>query len=465
MDSNIYGIALVTADGKVYTVGDVKSEVSIQSISKVFTLAKVLEEQGPEAIANTIGVDATGMRFNSIVSIELSQKVLGGPEMNSLVNPGAIATTSMVKGSSRDQIWNSILGFYSEFAGRNLSVNQEVFKSEADTNQRNQAIGYLMYAYGYIKDNPMQATDIYTEQCSVSVNAQDLATMAATLANGGKNPVTGKQVMKAENVPEVLAVMATAGLYDDSGKWLYNTGLPGKSGVGGGIIAVSPGKFGIAVISPPWMTQATASRLRRQSRTSRTRSAETRTRRRRDRRDDMMKTTGIVLLFLALPFTAFSQKAVSESEVVELTAEITAIDHDARILTLEDDEGDVESLYAGPEIKRFSELKVGDKVTFRYYESLVSQIRKAGDAAPARGTGAPTLVRGTGAKPSATLSQQLTATVTVKAIDPAVPSVTVTLEDGRTMSFKVEDKKNLEGVKVGDKVDVTYTAAVMITVK
>jgi glutaminase len=251
VDSNIYGIALVTADGKVYTVGDVKSEVSIQSISKVFTLAKVIEEQGPEAIAKTIGTDATGMRFNSIVSVELSQKVLGGPEMNSLVNPGAIATTSMVKGSSRDQIWKSILSFYSEFAGRSLSVNQEVFKSEAETNQRNQAIGYLMYAYGYIKDNPMQATDIYTEQCSVSVNAQDLATMAATLANGGKNPVTGKQVMKTENVPEVLAVMATAGLYDDSGKWLYSTGLPGKSGVGGGIIAVSPGKFGIAVISPP----------------------------------------------------------------------------------------------------------------------------------------------------------------------------------------------------------------------
>jgi Cu/Ag efflux protein CusF len=179
----------------------------------------------------------------------------------------------------------------------------------------------------------------------------------------------------------------------------------------------------------------------------------------------MMKTTGIVLLFLAAPFTAFSQRAVSESEVVELTAEITAIDHDARMLTLQDDEGDVESLYAGPEIKRFNELTVGDKVTFRYYESLVSQIRKAGDAAPARGTGAPTLVRGTGAKPSGTLSQQLTATVTIKAIDPAVPSVTVTLEDGRTMSFKVEDKKNLEGVKVGDKVDVTYTAAVMITVK
>jgi glutaminase len=251
VDSNIYGIALVGVDGTVHTAGDIKSEVSIQSISKVFTLAKVIEEQGPAAVAKTIGVDATGMRFNSIVAVEMAQKALGGPEMNSLVNPGAIATTAMVKGTTRDEIWKSLLAFYSDFAGRPLSVNQEVFKSESETNQRNQAIGMLMYAYGYIKAEPQRATDIYTEQCSVSVNARDLATMAATLANGGKNPVTGKQVMKVDNVPKVLAVMATAGLYDDSGKWLYRTGLPGKSGVGGGIIAVSPGRFGIAVISPP----------------------------------------------------------------------------------------------------------------------------------------------------------------------------------------------------------------------
>ena len=251
VDSNIYGIALVTPDGKVYTAGDVKSEVSIQSISKVFTMAKVIEEQGPDAIVKRIGVDATGMRFNSIVAVEFAQKVLGGPEINPLVNPGAITATSMVKGATRDAIWKSILDFHSDFAGRPLTVNQDVFKSESDTNQRNQAIGYLMYAYEFIKSEPLRAVDVYTEQCSISVNARDLATMAATLANGGKNPVTGKQVMKVENVPEVLAVMATAGLYDDSGKWLYRTGLPGKSGVGGGIIAVSPGKFGIAVVSPP----------------------------------------------------------------------------------------------------------------------------------------------------------------------------------------------------------------------
>jgi glutaminase len=247
VDSKIYGIALITVDGKVYTAGDIKSEVSIQSISKVFTMAKVLEEQGPASIENNMGVDATGQVFNSIVAIEQHK----GAEMNALVNPGAITATSMVKGGSRDEIWNSILNWYGEFAGRKLSVNQEVFKSESDTNQRNQAISMLMFAYGHIKDKPLQATDIYTEQCSVNVNAKDLATMAATLANGGKNPVTGKQVMKSDNVPDVLAVMATAGLYDDSGLWLYHTGLPAKSGVGGGIIAVSPGKFGIAVISPP----------------------------------------------------------------------------------------------------------------------------------------------------------------------------------------------------------------------
>jgi glutaminase len=251
VDSKIYGIALVTVDGKVYTTGDITSEVSIQSISKVFTMALVMEESGPEAIKGRIGVDATGMRFNSIVAVEFAEKALGGPEINPLVNPGAITATSMVKGGSRGEIWNKIIGCYSDFAGRQLSVNQEVFKSEAETNQRNQAIGSLMYAYGFIKEEPGRATDIYTEQCAVNVNAKDLAVMAATLANGGKNPVTGKQCLKTEYVPNVLAVMATAGLYDDSGKWLYATGLPGKSGVGGGIIAVSPGKFGIAVISPP----------------------------------------------------------------------------------------------------------------------------------------------------------------------------------------------------------------------
>jgi glutaminase len=247
VDPNLFGIALVTTGGKIHTVGDVATEVSIQSISKVFTMAIVIEEQGPAAIEENMGVDATGQAFNSIVAVEQHR----GAEMNAMVNAGAITATSMVSGKSSDEIWEKIIGRYGDFAGRTLSVNQEVYASEAATNQRNQAIAALMYAYGHIADNPTQATDLYTRQCAVSVNARDLATMAATLANGGRNPLTGKQVLKSDHVPEVLAVMATAGLYDDSGKWLYTTGLPAKSGVGGGILAVSPGKFGIAVISPP----------------------------------------------------------------------------------------------------------------------------------------------------------------------------------------------------------------------
>lgn len=253
VDPNVYGIAIVTTDGKVYTMGDIKTEVSIQSISKVFTMAQVIQEQGPDAIRNTIGVDATGARFNSIIAIEGVKTVVGtgAPEMNPLVNPGAISSTGMVKGANADEIWGKIIGIENDCAGRQLTVLQDVYKSESDTNQRNQAIGALMLAYGYIKSDWQRAVDLYTKQCSIGVNAKDLATMAGTLANGGKNPVTGKKVIDQEKVPGILAVMATAGLYDDSGKWLFASGLPGKSGVGGGLIAVSPGKFGIAVISPP----------------------------------------------------------------------------------------------------------------------------------------------------------------------------------------------------------------------
>jgi len=253
VDPNLFGISLVTADGKVYSAGDIKTEVSIQSISKVFTMAQVIQEQGTESIEKRIGVDATGARFNSIIAIEGVRNVVGtgAPEMNALVNPGAISATSMVRGNTADAVWAKIIGIHNDFAGRQLKVLQDVYKSESDSNQRNQAIGALMFAYGYIKTDWKQAVDLYTRQCSIGVNVKDLATMAATLAAMGKNPVTGKQVMDATKVPAVLAVMATAGLYDDSGKWLYHTGLPAKSGVGGGIIAVSPGKFGVAVVSPP----------------------------------------------------------------------------------------------------------------------------------------------------------------------------------------------------------------------
>jgi glutaminase len=253
VNPDLFGIVLVTPDGKVYSAGDITTEVSIQSISKVFTAAQVIQEQGLDSIANRIGVDATGARFNSIIAVEAVKTVVGtgAPEMNPLVNAGAISATSMVTGGTSDAVWSKIIGIHNDFAGRSLNVLQDVYKSESDTNQRNQAIGALMLAYGYIKNNWQQAVDLYTRQCSIGVNAKDLGMMAATLANGGKNPVTGKQVMDTAKVPGLLAIMATAGLYDDSGKWLYRTGLPAKSGVGGGIIAVSPGKFGVAVISPP----------------------------------------------------------------------------------------------------------------------------------------------------------------------------------------------------------------------
>lgn len=247
VDSKLFGIALVTVDGQVFQKGDLGSPFSIQSISKVFTLASVLETSGAKAVMDKLGVDATGQVFNSIVAIE-SMK---GREMNPFVNPGAIAATSLVEGRTAEEKWARILAIHEAFAGRKLTVDEEVYRSEAATNDRNQAIARLMHAYGRLYFDPAASTDVYTRQCSISVNAHDLAVMAATLASGGRNPVTGKQVISSENVPRILAVMATAGLYDDSGIWLYEVGLPAKSGVGGGIIAVAPGRFGIAAFSPP----------------------------------------------------------------------------------------------------------------------------------------------------------------------------------------------------------------------
>src|SRR6187402_3426861 len=247
VDPNIYGIAIVTTDGQVYTKGDLKSAVSIQSISKVFTMAKVIEENNPKFIMDKIGVDATGMRFNSIVAVEMQK----GKEINPLVNPGAIASTSLIKGADSAAKWKSILQVHSDFAGRQLSLDMPVYISEAGDNLRNQAIAHLLLAYGRMYFDPGEATDIYTKQCAINVSAKDLATMGATLANGGVNPITKKKVVSSETVRYTLPVMATAGLYDDSGIWYYNSGLPAKSGVGGGLVAVCPGKFGIAVVSPP----------------------------------------------------------------------------------------------------------------------------------------------------------------------------------------------------------------------
>jgi glutaminase len=247
VDPNIFGIALVTVDGQVYTAGDIQSMVSIQSVSKVFTMAQVIEEQGHQAVQDKIGVDATGEVFNSIVAVER----LRGKEINPLVNPGAIASTSLIAGVDSSAKWKSILQVHSDFAGRQLGLNVPVYISEAGDNLRNQAVAHLLLAYGRMYFDPVQATDIYTKQCAINVSAKDAGIMAATLANGGVNPVTKKKVVSPETVMYTLPVMSTAGLYDDSGIWFYNAGVPAKSGVGGCLIAVVPGKFGIAVVSPP----------------------------------------------------------------------------------------------------------------------------------------------------------------------------------------------------------------------
>jgi glutaminase len=247
VDPKIFGIALVTADGSMHIKGDVDSRVSIQSVSKVFTMARILEELGPAAVADKIGVDASGMRFNSILAVEMQK----GKENNPLVNPGALAATSLVTGADHAAKWERILGTHCDFAGEPLEVNWPVFKSEMADNLRNQAIAYLLLSYGRMYFDPVQTTELYTRQCAINVNTMNLAVMAATLANGGVNPVTKKKVVNPETAMHTLAVMATAGLYDNSGIWLFNTGLPGKSGVSGGLLAVCPGEFGIAVVSPP----------------------------------------------------------------------------------------------------------------------------------------------------------------------------------------------------------------------
>ena len=245
--SRFFGVAAVGADGRVHEGGDSKELFSIQSISKVFTAALVMHESGVAKIENTVGVDSTGQVFNSITAVEQHR----GKEMNPFVNPGAIATVGNVTGSSPDEVWRKILQIHSDFAGRQLDVNQPVYKSESDTNQRNRAISSLMSAYERFPMDPAVAVDLYTRQCSINVSARDLAVMGATLAFGGRNPMTGKQIIEPKVVPPLLAIMATAGMYDDSGKWLFHTGLPTKSGVGGGLVAAAPGKLGIGTFAPP----------------------------------------------------------------------------------------------------------------------------------------------------------------------------------------------------------------------
>lgn len=247
VDPKLFGIAVVTTDNQVLTVGDVDYSFSIQSISKVFTLALAMNELGAGTVFQRIGSEPTGRPFNSPEAVVDMPTHTGNP----FVNAGAIATTSLIRGASEDEKWNSILEFYSKAAGDKLKLIDEVYKSEAATNTGNKALSYLLAKYDRIYADPFESVDVYTKQCSVGVNAVQLARMGATLANNGVNPATGEQVIKPENVPHILSTMAMAGLYDGSGGWAWKVGLPAKSGVGGGIVAIAPGKGAIAVFAPP----------------------------------------------------------------------------------------------------------------------------------------------------------------------------------------------------------------------
>ena len=243
--SDLFGVVIVSKDGKVYSAGDVDYVFSIQSVSKPFTAALIMGEQGPTVLKEKIGVEPTGMAFNSKLALAIYEN-----SMNPLVNAGAIAAVSLVQATSEQERWNKVLQNISDFAGRPLTVLEKVYESEYTTAFGNRGIANLLYNWGRLYSEPEEALRVYTRQCSIGVSARDLGLMGATLANGGVNPLTKKQVMPAQHVPELLAVMATAGFYDESGDWMYTAGLPAKTGVGGGIVAVVPGRFAIAAFSP-----------------------------------------------------------------------------------------------------------------------------------------------------------------------------------------------------------------------
>jgi glutaminase len=246
VDSKLFGVAVVTTDNQVFELGDVKYSFSIQSISKVYTLALAMEELGHDKVFQRIGSEPTGRVFNSVLAVVDMPTHTANP----LVNAGAIATTSLISGKNEDEKWSKILDFYSKVAGEKLVLIDEVYKSEAATNAGNKALAMLLAKYERIYADPFESVDIYTKQCSVGVNATQLARMGAVLANNGKNPATGEQVIKTEDVPFILSTMTMAGLYDSSGSWAWHVGLPAKSGVGGGIVAIVPGKGAIAVFAP-----------------------------------------------------------------------------------------------------------------------------------------------------------------------------------------------------------------------
>jgi len=246
-DPALFGLSVVATSGGVYEAGDALHPFTIMSVSKPFLLALVCQAIGWDAVRSRVGANATGMAFNSLAAIEVSSD----GRTNPMVNSGAIATTSLVPGDGPEARWRFILDGLSRFAGRDLALDAEVYASATETNFRNRGIAHLLHSRGRIYCDPLEAVDLYTKQCSLSVTAHDLAAMGATLADGGVNPLTHERVVDATACRYALAVMATAGLYETSGDWLCDIGVPGKSGIGGGIVAVSPGKGGFGSFSPP----------------------------------------------------------------------------------------------------------------------------------------------------------------------------------------------------------------------
>lgn len=244
---DLFGICLVGTSGATYAAGDTDHEFTIMSVSKPFVFALVCQEIGPEAARNRIGVNSTGLPFNSVAAVERSPD----GRTNPMVNAGAIATTSLVPGASAAEKWEFVHAGLSRFAGRDLRVDDDVYASASETNFRNRGLAAVLESLDRMYSDPVEATDLYTRQCSLAVTARDLAVMGATLADGGVNPVTGERVVDQAVCHYSLAVMATAGLYETSGEWLYEVGLPGKSGIGGGIVTVSPGKGGMGTFAPP----------------------------------------------------------------------------------------------------------------------------------------------------------------------------------------------------------------------
>ena len=244
---DLFGICVVGTGGNVYSVGETEHEFSIMSVSKPFIFALICQEIGHEEARANLGANATGFAFNSVAGIER----MPDGRTNPMVNAGAIATTSLVPGKTLAEKWKYIHDGLSRFAGRKLPMNEEVLQSASETNFRNRSIAQFLLSVNRVYCEPMEAVDLYTRQCSLNVSARDLAIMGATLADGGVNPVTKERVVDPGVCHYALAVMATAGLYETSGDWLFDIGLPGKSGIGGGIVTVSPGKGGLGTFAPP----------------------------------------------------------------------------------------------------------------------------------------------------------------------------------------------------------------------